>query len=327
MNYLEHLEQTLQRNEFVMSIRATTNWCHSNLMAISRQRLANIAMQRDVNYEKGNEIEEIPTIDTQVGEEIHEEQDLELNTTFHGGERKKTLTERGNLFASIRHACFEIATANNWVDYDKPRNIKEYMDQRIENASKRVPTKTEIHNGMALVKGMSMLEVQESLQRGIDKQIGQLVDNKLNIIAEDSRYEDDIDAEDALHDLGLYQQLRLRVAIMNSFMAAYIGKGKTALMYPGGALAQQLLADREFIFADLKLMREEYNKFLKDNEVAIKKDAEERPLPEMLPEYQRIIMIVEKQEVEEREIRKEIIHEKMIAEEQARVDKKLRRTA
>jgi hypothetical protein len=276
--FTKNYEEMLDPISFVQVVRATANWCNGNLMSISRQRLRD---QRIKEIEDRAENEN-STVDTDVEREYDP-----TNSTELGFVEPLSLMKRGDCFASIRQAAFNIALEKNWKGFDVPRDMKGYMENRIRTTRLHVPSQAEIRNKSAGELVMDEAEAKAWLIESYAKQAALLEQDSLSIITEDNAYETSIDPEEALSKLGIGQEYRLRIKFIDSLMYEYYRMEDMRQRY-GDKFANakekgdMFLIDADTLSEDFKVWekshQQEIHKYYEDREMIIPEIAERHRL-------------------------------------------------
>lgn len=276
MNLLKTIQDNVDQHKLstethVLAVRSIVNWCHGNLMMVSRQRLNNIKQNRDQNYEA--------TVDTLAGEPSDLDTSQE-RTEGLGYAHRPTLVQRGECFASIRQACFNVAEEKGWMNFDKPRNFNEYIESRITALHSREPTQAEVRAEMKNSLGMTEEEVKAWLIGSLRKQAEALEENREELSVEDNYYENDIEFEEAMNILGVLAQHRIRVKIIDALMFEVDRLMIIRQSYPN---FDELLTKRHLLLLDAIWLSDELETFSRQHKQKITQALNESNVTMVMP--------------------------------------------
>lgn len=298
-SYINHLENNLSNESFKQSVRIITNWCHGNLMSISKQRLNNMRLRG--NPDIGS------TVDSTSGEcTLREQEQEDMAIDAMGFTPPMSLTKRGDCFASIRNAMFVIAEEKGWTgQYDKPSSFRDYILYRVAQARAKTVTEAMVEAQLKVLLGMGKEEVKAMIQTGINKEAADLAGMADDIIAEDSSYETDIDYDEAIGSLGRMQELRLRVACINGFLNVVDSKAKVISRpnLSGSPLQAELIATRYLMLKEALLLEDEMSDFGKQYETHITNELGTSSWPCISAGHEARLKLTRMQLEEEREER------------------------
>jgi hypothetical protein len=246
MSYLEKLEADLSIEGYELALRAITNWCNGNLIAVTKQRLANI--------EAHDNPDGLP-VDEDVSQAMPNEPAMPP-------------TKRGSIFASIREACFKVAEEKGLEGYSKPRTFSEYIDSRMTQLRSSVPDEVAIRTEMNSI-GTTYDEARRFLMESYKIQAAELEKSRDDLVAEDTSYDSDIDFDEALDSLPAHQQHRLRVKLIDSFLYECERLQKQRTRFPN---FEDLRTKRELLMSDAIILEADMHKFEKENEQKLRKE-------------------------------------------------------
>lgn len=261
MNAFDLIHMMVSRESYIQALKTVANWCNGNLMAISRQRLNNIAQHGDPNY--------VPTVDTPAGEH-RDEEDAADRANEVGHAPGLTLTQRGDLFASLRQCCIARAEElSGLTEFDWPRKFAEYIDARITGLRRLVPTEANIKAELANSIGITEQEAREFLIRSYAIQAGELEKAKEDLVSEDSSYETDIPEDEIFAALRRMDVHRMLVKVIDGLCYEVDRLQESRMKYPN---FQELQTKRHLLLSDAVILETELNKFYKENRSAIENE-------------------------------------------------------
>lgn len=246
-NYFDFTE-TMTEEGKVQAYRNIANWCNGNLLGITRIRMANLKKFGNPDGEKPN---------TEAGHTI-----------------QMSPTQRGDLFASIREYCFQIAEGKNWEGFDVPRAFSEYLEGRARGFRSAMPTKDEINEMVKNTLGITEDQARDLVMKSNAEQAAQIESDREDLIAMDSDYDTTIEVEEAQDRLPKMVTHRMRVKLFDGLMYECTRLLNTLAKYPN---FQELRTKRELLLNDAIEVHKELVEFEKENDIQIKRELKDNP--------------------------------------------------
>lgn len=273
MNYLNHIaneydENRISKAALITAVRSVTNLCHGNLQTISSVRLANIEKRGDADTTRAM-VE--GTMDQPAGE-LNDEVIANERAVEQGFNSRLTVTQRGDCFASIRQACFDLAQERGFTGYDEPRNFKDYLEGRISRLKTGSVSAADIDAVQKRMLGYSKEQAKAFAEKVNNARAENLEKNAEAVLAEDSSYETDIDFEEACGLLGWLFQQRMRVKVIDGIMYEVKRIDAVLLDHP---TFQELIDKRNILVLDALVLENELKVFEKTHRATINKELSE----------------------------------------------------
>jgi len=270
MNYLNHLvnecdENRISQSALVTAIRSIANLCHGNLQTISSVRLANIEKRGDADLTRAM-VE--GTMDHPAGEPGDEGAEIERSAEL-GFAHRLTVTQRGDCFASIREACFNLAAERGFTGFDAPRNFKDYLEGRVARLRTGAVSEADIAVIQKKMLGYDRDQAKAFALKSNKARAEELEKNADAVIAEDSSYETDIDFEEACGSLGWLFQQRMRVKVIDGIMYEVKRIDK---VLENHTTFEALIAKRNDLSLDALVLENELKQFERTYRTSINKE-------------------------------------------------------
>lgn len=257
MNAAEAILAKTQLTTHPEVIKAVANFAHGNLLAISRARLANQRKHGDPDHVNVDTFEDRSEGDEQRQIEHSEEV---------GHKPALTLTQRADQFATMAAWCLKYAADHGWKEFNAPQTFEAYLGASITRMREADTTGAML----PAMRGISREQAIEMQKQAMREQAMELEGNRADLMAMQSDYEIGEDITDTLDEMGSVAQHRLRVKVIDSLMYRAERNAKQIFKTNGrGALAENLLAEREILFGDCLELQAELEEFEKTRRVKI----------------------------------------------------------